>query len=147
MNWVRHGSSTMFETGLRFFFFSIVHYLLHCLPTKKKNRLPDSESYYYASETNKKSIRRNKLLGCFNKTEYLAFVSPLTSAEVIAMNEARIISNFAWTTVIKCNAIKPLLRLTLYSDGIRLHFAKSKLEIKITRFKLLSYLRSLFNWV
>ena len=30
---------------------------------------------------------------------------------------------------------------------IRLHFAKSKLEIKIARFKLLSYLRSLFNCV
>ena len=30
---------------------------------------------------------------------------------------------------------------------IRLHFSKSKLEIKITRFKLLSYLRSLFNCV
>ena len=30
---------------------------------------------------------------------------------------------------------------------IRLHFAKSKLEIKMTQFKLLSYLRSLVNCV
>ena len=125
INWVRHCSSTTFETGLRFFFFSIVHCLVHCIPTTKKKRLPDSESYYYESETNKKSITRNKLLGCFNKTEYLAFVSPLTSAKVIAMNKQRRGTN-NFKLNMKCNVLKPLLRLKLYSDANTAAFCKKQ---------------------